>query len=296
EQTVAELVEAQKRFQQTLEEHNERLARLERIAERHDKTLEEHSKRLEQLEKTVAELVEAQKRFQQTLEKHDERLTRLEQTVADLVEAQKRFQQTLEEHNERLARLERIAERHDKTLEEHSKRLEQLEKTVAELVEAVRNLVRSVEKLEQRLGKVSGFYYEFHFRERAPAYFGRILRRTRGLLPQDIEQLVEPHLSKDERADLYRIDLIVRGLWEADGQEVYFATEVSETIDANDVARALQRVNLLRKAGLRALPAAAGGNATPEAQLVAQREKVLLITDGTMENLEAIEQSLSAGS
>lgn len=77
---------------------------------------------------------------------------------------------------------------------------------------------------------------------------------------------------------------------------MYFATEVSETVDANDVARALQRVNLLCKAELCALPAVAGGNATQEAQLVAQREKVLLITDGTTENLESIEQSLSAWS
>lgn len=36
-QSIAQLVEAQKRFQQTLEAHNERLDRLERIAERHDK-------------------------------------------------------------------------------------------------------------------------------------------------------------------------------------------------------------------------------------------------------------------
>lgn len=69
------------------------------------------------------------------------------------------------------------------------------------------------------MAKVSGFYYEFHYRERAPAYFGRILRRTRGLLPQDIEHLAEPYLSDEERADFYRTDAIVRGLWQTDEQE-----------------------------------------------------------------------------
>lgn len=293
-QSIAELVEAQKQFQQTLERHDQRLGRLEQ---------------------TVAELVEAQKRFQQTLEAHDRRLERLEQTVAELVEAQKRFQQTLEQHNERLARLEQISIEHNERISrleqiiaehnerltrleqivaEHSERITRLERAVAELTEAVRNLVRVVERLETRLGKVSGFYYEFHFRERAPSYFGRILRRTRGLLPQDIDRLVEDHLSREEMVEFYNTDVIVRGIWEEDGEPLYFATEVSETVDANDVARALRRADLLRKAGLRALPAVAGSSATQEAQLLAGREKVLLISDGASENLETALQRLSA--
>lgn len=248
------------------------------------------------LPQSIAEVVEMQKRFQQMLEAHNERLDRLEQTVAQLVEAQLRFQQTLEEHSRQIQENSRQMERLQQTVQAHNERLDRLEQTVAELAETVRNLVRVVEALDRRMAKVSGFYYEFHYRERAPAYFGRILRRTRELLPQDIEHLVEPYLSDEERADFYRTDAIVRGLWQTDEQEIYFVTEVSETVDTNDVVRALQRTDLLRKAGLRALPAVAGSNATEEARALASREKVLLVTDGTMENLEAVQQSLNAGS
>ena len=79
-------------------------------------------------------------------------------------------------------------------------------------------------------------------------------------------------------------------------RRIYFVTEVSETVDTNGVVRAIQGADLLRKAGLRALPAVAGSNATEEARALASREKVLLVTDGTMENLEAVQQGLNAGS
>ncbi len=154
--------------------------------------------------------------------------------------------------------------------------------------------MRTVEKIENPLAKVSGFYYEFDYRQRAPSYFTRLLRRTRGLVPQDIDELVEPYLSDEELADFYRTDVIVRGRWKQDGEFVYFAMEVSETVEANDVARALQRTELLRKAGLRAVPAVAGSDATKEARFMAGSEGVLLVTDGVMENLEAVQQYLSA--
>ncbi|NSW78937.1 MAG: hypothetical protein HPY54_07865 [Chthonomonadetes bacterium] len=50
----------------------------------------------------------------------------------------------------------------------------------------------------------------------------------------------------------------------------------------------------MRKIKFRAAPAVAGSDATKEARFIAGREGVLLVTDGVMENLEAVQQYLSA--
>ncbi len=147
--------------------------------------------------------------------------------------------------------------------------------------------------MEQRLAKLSGFYYEFHYRERAPAYFGKIMRRARGHLPYELEELVEPYLSDDELYEFYKTDVVVQGRWRSDGNETYLVMEVSETVDANDVVRAMRRADLLKKAGMRVVPAIAGDTVIEEAQTLAQHERVLVVTDGRVDNVELVEAQWS---
>ncbi|MDW8104367.1 MAG: hypothetical protein RMK92_05080, partial [Armatimonadota bacterium] len=235
---------------------------------------------------------------------------RLEELVAQQGERIARLEELVAQQGERLARLEELVAQQAARLDRHEERLARLEEavaqlreTVAQLVEAVRELARTVQlhaqrldSLEKRFAKISGFYYEVHYRERAGAYFGRLLKRTRGLHPNDLEEEVENHLTDEERAEFYLADVVVRGNWIQDGQPVFFVMEVSETVDANDVVRAIRRAELLRKAGLRAVPAVAGEDRNSEALELATDRGVLIVTNGRLENLELVVQSLSTTS
>lgn len=123
---------------------------------------------------------------------------------------------------------------------------------------------------------------ERQYRDRAPAYFGRILRRARALSLQDLEAALEPHLTDDEIADALLLDAVVSGrvAGMSDSPQVMLALEVSSVVDRGDIERAVRRAALLRKAGILAVPAVAGAKVTQGAGEVAQSAGVLLVQDG----------------
>ncbi|MCS7247715.1 MAG: hypothetical protein NZ840_05665 [Anaerolineales bacterium] len=244
EQTVAELAEAQKRAEERLSRLEHRVANLEQ--------------RLEKLEHTVAKLAEAQQQA-------EERLSRLEHTVAKLAEAQQQAE-------ERLTRLEQAVAR--------------LEQTVAELAEAQKRTEYQVQRLTDRVGKLSGTMLEMQYRSRASSYFGKILLNTRVVDVAELTSLLGEHLDEDQFDELLLLDLILHGrlrLPVREGQprpEAWLAVEISVVVDREDVERALRRAALLRQAGLRALPVAAGESTTEGAQELAQEKGVILQLDG----------------
>jgi hypothetical protein len=99
---------------------------------------------------------------------------------------------------------------------------------------------------------------------------------------QDLEATLEQKLSEAEIDDLVQLDVLIRGKLRhhADTPELWLAMEVSRLVDRNDVKRALRRAELLRKAGLRVMPAAAGEDTTTESEEFARDESILLVKDG----------------
>jgi hypothetical protein len=138
---------------------------------------------------------------------------------------------------------------------------------------------------------------------RAYAYLGHALRQVilpdpgpqgdRGSrLEQDppryeIEDRLEQHLTPDELQEVLLLDVPARGrprptLPPVD-QEVWVAVEASAVVDKEDVERADRRAALLRKAGLRAIPAVAGESMTQGATKLLQDLPVVMILDGRSE-------------
>jgi len=222
--------------------------------------------------KAIRDLAEAQKRSEQ-------RLDRLEMVVHELAEAQKRTEQRLEE----------LAEAQKRT----EQRLDRLEMVVLELAEAQKRTEATVEKLVIRVGKNTGKLLEMEYRDKAFAYFGSLLRKTRVVPLQDLEADLEQRLTEAEMQYLVPLDLLVRGqLRRADeALELYLAVEVSSVIDANDVERARRRAGLLNKAGYRTLPVVAGEEVTDGGERAARESAVLLVQDGMKRNWE---QALAA--
>jgi len=306
EQSLVELVEAQKRNEQSIAElveaqkrNDERFAELVEAQKRNDERFAELVEAQKRNDERFAELIEVQKRHEERLAAVEERLTRLEQTVAELVEAQKRNDERFAElievqkrHEERLAAVEERLAKVEERLEGVEERLTRLENTVAELAEAQKRTELEVQRLTNRMGHIVGDLLEIKYRDKPFSYFGRIVRRARVVDLAEVEDWLGERLSEEQLIDLFQLDLVVRGqLRQPRGErkehpEVWLAVEVSSVVDGEDVQRAARRAEILRQAGLPVLAVAAGGNLTPEARELARTKGVALQADGQLELLE----------
>ncbi len=167
-------------------------------------------------------------------------------------------------------------------LEETNLRIQALEAIVRDLVKIVSTLAKSVRALGVDMARMKGFYLEMQYRQKASAYFGRLLRSIRVMMPADIEDLLEPNLTPEEVEDLMLLDLLISGRLRRDPQrpEVMLALEISFTVGKEDIRRARERAGLLRKAGFRAVPAVAGAEVSLEALDLARAERVVVFEDG----------------
>jgi hypothetical protein len=205
-----------------------------------------------QTEQGFQQLAEAQRRT-------EERVSGLEEAVTQLAEAQRRT-----------------------------------EEQVADLTRAVHTLTGEVGELKQGqqtlttdVGGLKGMLLELRYRERAPAYLGRLVRRARVLSAEELEVLLEGAvargaLSEAEAEEVTWADLVVRGRRREDTAEVYLVLEISWGIGPHDVERAARRASLLAQTGTPALPIVAGKTVTAEAARLIQTMQVWQITDGQM--------------
>ena len=284
-QLVQELVEAHKRGEERMTRIEQSLVELVEAQKRNEQSIAELVEAQKRNDERFAELIEVQKRHEERLAGVEERLTRLEQTVAELIEVQKRHEERLAAVEERLAKVE-------ERLEGVEERLTRLENTVAELAEAQKRTELEVQRLTNRMGHIVGDLLEIKYRDKPFSYFGRIVRRARVVDLAEVEDWLGERLSEEQLIDLFQLDLVVRGqLRQPRGErkehpEVWLAVEVSSVVDGEDVQRAARRAEILRQAGLPVLAVAAGGNLTPEARELARTKGVALQADGQLELLE----------
>ncbi len=249
------------------------------------------SEELLRLPEEVAKLTAAVSRLEQQVARLTEDVSRLEQQVASLVAAQQRTEQRLEElataqqaTEGRLQRLEEAVADLTRAQQATEGRLQRLEEAVADLTRAQQATERRLRRLEEDVGELKGESLERRYRERAASYFQHILRRIRLIDHQQLGLLLDEAvdrgaISLDERAEVLQADVVLRGV--QDGQEVYLVAEVSGTITAGDVQRAVRRAALLEKAmGQRALAAVAGKRLSRAAQEHAAAGAVWAILDG----------------
>jgi hypothetical protein len=126
---------------------------------------------------------------------------------------------------------------------------------------------------------------EIKYRTKGPAYFGRMIRRSHVLSPDELIALVEDAvdsgaLSDAQAQEIYEADVVVRGKRREDGAEVYLMVEVSWGVGTDDVTRAAQRATLLAHTGATVIPVVAGKWVVPEAGWLARTQQVWQLTDG----------------
>ena len=135
-----------------------------------------------------------------------------------------------------------------------------------------------MDRIDEKSAKLDIRTLETRFRNCTGSYFGRWLRRVRVLDMSDVADELESHLSAEEIGNVLNLDLVVRGRpkQRPEVDEIWLAIEISVVIDRNDVARAIERANLIRRAGRRVVPVAAGEDATEGAVSQAVQDNVLL--------------------
>ena len=186
--------------------------------------------------------------------------------------------QLIRELAEKVDRLAAAQARAEERLSLVEERLGLLEQRMAELAAAQT-------RTELAVGDLKGITLELRWRERAPAYLGKLLRRARLLSDTELMDLLDTEhaqavLSEEDRDDLLQADFVVVGRRKSDGAEVYVVGEVSFVVDRGDVERARRRAEPLSRLGFTALPVVAGHAITPAAERLARRHKVLRILDG----------------
>jgi hypothetical protein len=176
-------------------------------------------------------------------------------------------------------------------------RMERVEGQIAQMTAAVALLALSVQRLDDHWARARNWYLEARMRDRAPAIFGSWMDTRRVVPPMEIRRLVRESLTRSQLPQLLDADIIVTG--ELDEHPatptVWLVIEVSTTVDASDVERALTRADLLRRVVPNVIPVVAGDQLVDQARKRAEAERVVLVRDGTLTGWdEAIEQWMVA--
>ena len=164
-------------------------------------------------------------------------------------------------------------------------RLEALILEVGSLTEAQRRTEEALQGVILRVDELRGEMLEIRYRERAHAYFSKMIRRAHLLSFEELYRLIDQAVEKgvlteEEGDELVLADAIIRGIWREDKQQVYLVVEVSWGIGMEDVERARKRAELLEKTGVRAIPVVAGRWISSHASEQAKAFGVWQVRDG----------------
>ena len=148
-------------------------------------------------------------------------------------------------------------------------------------------LLVEIKALRSDFAQLNGDDLERRYRERAHACFGRLIRKSRVLEPDELSDLLDEAadrgvLSQSDRDEVAWADLIIRGQWRTDSRQVLVLAEISWVVDRNDVRRAVDRAALLARLGTPVVPVVAGDSVTERAAEMARSRSVWQMLDGRL--------------
>jgi len=241
------------------------------------KTLRRLSLRVGRVERAVEDL-------KATVQDLAQSVQALTESVAALIQAQQQrdeaFAAFRAEVDRRFAELAEAQRRH---YEEFAAHRAETDRRFAELATAIQALAQRVDNLS---GQVRGWVHEDRYRTR-PRRYRRLLLDPHILSTEAREALLRQaeaagRLTPEEAAELEDADVLVQGRSRATGGEAFLVVEVSAKVNTDDVERAVERAEILRKARPEAevIPVAAGPEIHPLAARAARDQGVWWLTDG----------------
>jgi hypothetical protein len=141
--------------------------------------------------------------------------------------------------------------------------------------------------IRRDVGQLKGLGQEQFYRDRAAAIFGRLLRQGYDATNYVADLLQSARqtgiISDRDYQDALAADLLWAGQIRHSQQPIVLVLEASWTVGHVDVERATRRAAVLRQAGLRAVPVAAGQEWPPNTHDEARRSGVAIVQDGTVD-------------
>jgi chromosome segregation ATPase len=272
-----ELLESPK----TLRRLSLRVGRVERAVEDLKATVQDLAQSVKALTQSVAALIQAQQQRDEALAAFRAEVDR---RFAELAEAQRRHYEEFAAHRaETDRRFAELAEAQRRHYEEFAAHRAETDRRFAELATAIQALAQRVDNLS---GQVRGWVHEDRYRTR-PRRYRRLLLDPHILSTEAREALLRQaeaagRLTPEEAAELEDADVLVQGRSRATGGEAFLVVEVSAKVNTDDVERAVERAEILRKARPEAevIPVAAGPEIHPLAARAARDQGVWWLTDG----------------
>jgi hypothetical protein len=280
------------------------------VADFHDliRLLEEHpdwqtelrrvlfSQDLLDLPRTVQELATAQRRTEEAITRLTERM---EQGFTEAATERHELRQDLTQLTGRVDRVTDRVEQGFADAAEDRQRIrtdmaqgfadaaEDRQRIRTDMAQGFADAATDRRDMRRDIGQLKGLGQEQFYRDRAAAIFGRLLVQGYDATNQVADRLQEARqtgvISDRDYQEALAADLLWGGQTRDSRQPIVLVLEASWMVGHIDVERAARRAAVLRQAGLRALPVAAGQEWPPNMQDDARRSGVAIVQDGTVD-------------
>lgn len=219
-------------------------------------------------------------------------------TLGALQESQKRMEDLLAHVVERHDAMEKRHDAFERRMDAFSERMDMFSDHIDAIVEEMRTMNRRVGVLEGRVGDLWGRDLERElardFRRVAARYFGAVRARISwsvfvGGGVQGDSRVAEFEANVEKAEDdgvigfadgdeLFRADFVGHGYIRPEYSKIWFLAEASAAINLDDVERARDRAEILRKVeDGKVEPFVYGYRIIPDAEREAQRSKVMVV-------------------
>jgi len=245
--------------------------RVDQLTERVDQLavrMDQLAVRMEQLTERVDQLTE---RVDQLAERMDQLTGRVDQLAVRMDQLTGRVDQLAKRMDQLTGRVDQLAERMDQL----TGRVDQLAEQVDQLTSAVRAMVERQDRVDGELANIRGDLLEARFERNLGNWLREWARRPRKVLVDDLalldEALAGGLVTEDEVRQIAALDFLVQGRDRDTARELFFAVEVSHTVNTESVERAATRAAILRKAGYEARGLVTGHRISETAEALAER-------------------------
>ena len=221
---------------------------------------------------------DAEQRFREL----DEQIAEVRREVAEVRQEVAELRQEVAELRQEVAELrQEVAELRQEVAELRRDTESQFSRVVLQIGQ----LQTDMKAVKDDVAQLKGENLERRYRERAPAYFGRLIRKTQVVTSEELSGMLEDAegrgvLSASDRDEVGWADLVLRGRWRADDRPVMVLAEISSVVDRHDVLRATDRATLLAKLGTPVVPVVAGASVTERAADMARSRNVWQMLNG----------------
>jgi uncharacterized protein YoxC len=237
----------------------------------------------------ITALVQQMQALTQRVDSLTQRVDALAQQMQALTQRVDALAEQVQAFTQRVDALAEQVQAFTQRVDDLAQQIQTLTLRVDSLTQDIQLLTRRVDSLDLNVSSLKGWELESRYREKAPAYFQRLVRRIHVLFGNELSRLLdkisqpEGRLTVPEVEQIAQADVIARGRRREDDVEVYLVVEVSWGVGPHDVERAARRAKLLASAvGIPTMPVVAGQTILPEAADLAKRLKVWQVLDGSV--------------